>query len=230
MLPFVSILVAVFLPLITGKTPEVLTRVGIFLQMFGVLAVGPDIIGEKRLGEAFSDVQGYRKAQQYIKDYLDSSEDTPIQESRPFLVNLSLIGNLIICYFMIFLSVFVITYTIEGYWIGTLGKWIGIGLSIAFAWPGIESFIWIVLLLRVIKFRWLANRMPNLFSYFIGPDSNSLIPSLGVQVSAALAYVINGVIPFLIYAAKIPIRKTIAIVTMPFIILGALLQFAATFF
>jgi hypothetical protein len=206
--------------LIWGKLPDALNRLGILFEIVGVLSVVPDIVGEKRLEKVICEVRNYERTQQYIQEYLYSSTEVANQEAQPFLVALSLSGNIIMCFFMILLSAN-LTFSIRGDWTAT-------ALSIAFAFIGIEAVTWIVLALLFFMWRSLVYKLPNLFSYFI--VTNSFISALGVLISSALAFFIKITIPLLIFAAKMPIRKTVAIVTLPFIFLGALLQFAATFF
>lgn len=221
LLAIIVSIVVIFLSLIWGKTPDVLNRLGIIFETIGILAVVPDIIGEGRLEKVASNVHGYKKTQQYIKDYLYSSQEILNQESQPFLLILSLLGNFIMSFLLIWLSTSLIFSNIQG-------GWIGIVLLLTFGFLGIESATWIILLLLFFLFRSLVHRTPNLFAYFV--TTNSLISALGVLISSALAYLISGIIPLLIYVAKIPVRKIIAIVTLPFIIIGGLLQFMATFF
>ena len=214
-------ILAGFLSLIAGKPPDVLNRLGIILEVIGILAVTPDIIGEERLQKAISDVKRYEKTQQYIREYLYSSQETTDPESLPFLATLSLTGNFVMSLLMIWSATAILFSNFRG-------SWIGIALLLAFGFLGIEAVTWIVLLLLFLVFRSLVHRMPNLFSYFLA--TNSLISALGVLISSALAYALSGIIPLLIYIAKLPVRKTLAAVTLPFIFLGLSLQFAATFF
>ena len=71
-------ILAGFFSLIAGKPPDVLNRLGIILEVMGILAVTPDIIGQERLQKAISDVKRYEKTQRYIRDYLYSSQETTV--------------------------------------------------------------------------------------------------------------------------------------------------------
>ena len=209
------------LNLISGELPDVLNRVGIAIEMVGVLAIVPDVIGEKRLEKIFSNIQGYKRAQQYIKEYLHNSQDKPNRAALPLFLFLDLTGNFLMCFTMIWLSIGVV-------FSSRTDNWIAIVLKISFGILGIEAATWVILLFVFVLFRTLANKMPRLFSYFL--VINSFISALGVLFSAPLAFVIIQLLPLLIRIARVPMRKVIATVTLPFILLGASLQFIATFF
>lgn len=221
LLPIVLLIAMTLLSLINGKLPDVLNRVGILLEMVGLLAITPDLVGEKRLEKLISNVQGYKRTQKHIKEYLSNPEEMQAQDQPLFLVILELSGNFII-------SLLLIVSVIGLIFSNWQGSWIGIALLLLFGFLGIESVTWIVLLAFFLAFRPLVHKMPNLFAYFL--STHSLISALGVLISSALAYSINLVIPWLIYIAKIPLRKLLATITLPFIFFGALLQFLATFF
>lgn len=221
LLPIVLFIAMALLYLINGELPDILNRVGILLEMVGLLALAPDIIGEKRLEKLISNVQGYKKTQKYIKEYLNKPKGTPTQETPPFLVAIELSGNILMSLLLIISATSLIFSKIQG-------NWIGIVLLLSFGFLGIESATWIILLILFLSFRSLVHKMPKLFSYFLA--TNSLISSLGVLISSALAFSINSVIPLLIFIAKIPLRKLLATITLPFIAFGALLQLLATFF
>ena len=118
LLAIIVSIAATFLSLIWGKTPDVLNRLGIIFETIGILAVAPDIIGERRLEKVASNVQGFKKTQQYIKEYLYSFQETPSQESQPFLLTLSLLGNFTMSFLLIWLSISLIFSKIQGGWIG----------------------------------------------------------------------------------------------------------------
>jgi hypothetical protein len=221
LLPIVVFIAIGLSNLMSGELPDVLNRAGIAFEMVGIIAIVPDIVGEKRLEKLFSNIQGYKKTQQYIKEYLHNTEDKPNKESLPLFLLLDLTGNILISFMMIWLSVGIVFFSFTDIWIA-------IALKVSFGFLGIEAATWIILLTIFVLFRTPVNKMPSLFSYFL--VTNSFISALGVLFSSTLAFIISATIPLLIYAAKIPLRKMIARVTLPFIFLGASLQFIATFF
>jgi hypothetical protein len=221
LLPLVFCIAVAFISVISGGPANVLNRLGIIFQMIGILAVMPDLIGEQRLERTISNVQGYEKTQRYMKDYLYGSEETPTEELPPFLVILDLVGNFIMSALLVFLAVALVFAHMQI-------SWIAISLYIAFGILGIEALTWIILFPLFLAFRPLVHKRPNLFSYFL--TTNSMISTLGVLISSALAYLISAVIPLLIYISKIPLRKLIAGVTLPFLLIGGALQLIATYF
>jgi hypothetical protein len=214
-------LLALFFLLIWGKPADLLNRLGIMLEMVGILAVLPEIIGENRLQKAFSDLNNIRSFRINLKEYLYRTRPSSNQSTPLILIILSITGNLI-------MSMLLITV-----WIGIIikpfqDKWLYTSLVIIFSFLGLLSIIWILLFLCILLLRSRMHKVPMLVDLFVA--INSLTSALGVLISSALAYLLLMVIlPIFRSVVRIPFRKLITIVTIPFLVIGAILQIVATF-
>lgn len=210
-----------FAALIWGEPVDVLNRLGIILEMVGVLAALPDLIGEEKLERTMYDARKFRNIQKSVKYYLRSTEESPSQNTSMLHFILYLAGNVIMSLMLIWLLASLVFSEFQR-------GWIYYGLLFSFAYLGFNALVWIILMILFVTFPKLANNAPKIFNYFVITDS--LISALGVLISSALAYILNILMQILIPASRIPLKRLITTITIPFILIGSLLQLIATFY
>jgi len=210
-----------FMVFIWGKPPDILNRLGIILEMMGILSVLPELIGEEKLERIIYDTRGFHGIQRDIKHYLRSTEESPNQNISTLHLVLYLSGNGIMSLILIWMAVTVIFANFQK-------GWIYYGLLISFSYLGFNAIVWMVLLILFVTFPKLVQLAPRTFNYFV--DTDSLISAMGVLISSALAYILNVLIQVLIPTTRVPLKRLMATITIPFILIGSLMQLIATFY
>jgi len=205
-----------------GKPADVVNRIGILLEIIGVVSVAPDLIGEERLGAlVLKGAVRLKQARASFERFLYATEEDDISEPySDILAYLFVVGNSIVCVLLVMAWV--------GLWDGpVLRNWEYTILWTAFAFLSFEAISWMVLFLLFVISPERFQRVSTLYEFFVA--TNSFISSMGVLVVAAIVFLLNAISPFLVSLAKQPIRKTLVRITLPFVVSGALLQFVSTF-
>jgi len=212
----------VFWHLASKNIGENLNRVGISLQIIGLASVIPELVGEKRLVAVESNLRlvRIRRFRKRLDDYLSNRNLDSLFDAQGLTGFVSISSNLL-------MSVPVITIWVNKVLFPNMLRRIPgeIGAELL----GIPCFVWIVLFLMVLLFD-VNRKAPPTLLLWLFLSFHLFVSVLSFPLSAAIAFSFKLILQVALAAIiTIPLRQIVAWITIPLLLVGAVLQLVATF-
>ncbi|HNB54655.1 MAG TPA: hypothetical protein PK530_22090, partial [Anaerolineales bacterium] len=205
-----------------------INRIGIFLEIIGLLAVIPDFIGEGQINSINRVLNSFTlklpHLHKQVDDFINAQGAFEIINT---FFNISGLTGKITLFANFSISAILILNWIQEIYYPNAVRSLPNEAKLA-AIQGILAFLWLDLVL-IAEILNVLGKEPSkiLLGLFVG--SHTFISLYSMPIAGAAAYVVKYLIRSIERMAALPLRLTLTRVTLPLIFLGNLLQLVSTY-